>query len=499
MSTAKLIIDRDFVLGPVDPYLYGSFIEHLGRGIYSGIYEPGHPDADAQGFREDVIRLVKDLDVSIIRYPGGNFVSGYNWTDGIGPRNKRPRRLELAWKSIETNEFGIDEFVDWAKKTGTEVMAAVNLGTGTPQEAGYMIEYCNHPSGTYWSDLRIEYGHREPHNIKTWCLGNEMDGPWQICHLDADDYGKRALETAKIMKWIDPDIHLVASGSSSSFMPTFPDWDRIVLEHTYDYIDYISLHRYYENLGDIDDFLASFIDMDRFIKSVVATADFVKAKKRSKKTVMLSFDEWNVWYQKRVELIPWESAPPILEDHYSLLDALVFGGLMTTLLNNADRVKIACLAQLVNVIAPIFTRKGGKAIKQTIYYPFQMVSRYGRGTVLRPIMHCETRGTRSYEAVPVIQSAVTYNEEEETITLFVLQRDTQKSVDIELDFRSFGKLSMIEHVILDGPDIYASNSFEEPEKVKPRKLSVDSTAQSLFTIELPRLSWNMLRFKKINV
>lgn len=499
MKSAKIVLDKDFTIGTVDPYLYGSFIEHLGRAVYTGIYEEGHPAADEQGFRKDVMALVEELKVSIVRYPGGNFVSGYNWTDGIGPKEKRPRRLDLAWKSVESNLVGIDEFVDWARKAHTEVMAAVNLGTGSPQDAGYMLEYCNHPSGTYWSDLRISNGRREPHGIKVWCLGNEMDGPWQICRLNAEDYGKKALETAKIMKWIDPDIRLVACGSSTSFMPTFPEWDRVVLEHVYDHVDYISLHRYYENLGDAGDFLASFADMDRFIKTVAATADYVKAKNRSVKTMMLSFDEWNVWYQKKVKLRPWESAPALLEDQYSLLDALVFGGLLCTLLNNADRVKAACLAQLVNVIAPIFTEAGGAAIRQTIYHPFKQVASWGRGSVLRPIVRCGLMESKIHGEVPVLQSAATYDEETETISLFVLNTDQEENTVLDLDFRSFGSVSCVAHEILDGPDLNAVNDFSRPDRVVPRPAggkTVYGSREATHSFILPKLSWNMLRFSR---
>ncbi|MBN2546591.1 MAG: alpha-N-arabinofuranosidase, partial [Spirochaetes bacterium] len=276
MKKVKCLIDKDYIIGSVDPKLYSSFIEHLGRAIYTGIYEPDHKTADEQGFRKDVLTLVKELGVALVRYPGGNFLSGYRWTDGIGPKKDRPKRLDYAWRSIETNEIGIDEFVDWCKKAGTEVMAGVNLGTGTPQDAGYMLEYCNFPEGTYWSDLRKENGHKKPHNIKYWCLGNEMDGPWQICQLTADEYGRKARETAKIMKWIDSDIKLVACGSSTTWMPTYPEWDRIVLEHVYDQVDYISLHRYYENEGNIEDFLASFVDMNNFIHTITSVADYVK-------------------------------------------------------------------------------------------------------------------------------------------------------------------------------------------------------------------------------
>jgi len=244
MHNAKMTIEKSFRLGTVDNRLYSSFIEHLGRAIYTGIYEPEHPEADEQGFRKDVIDLVREIGVELVRYPGGNFLSGYRWTDGIGPADQRPRRLDLAWRTIESNKVGIDEFAAWAKKADVGVMAAVNMGTGTPQEAGEMLEYCNFPSGTAWSDLRIKHGYKEPHNIKTWCVGNEMDGPWQICHLTAEDYGKKALETMKILQWVDPSVELVVCGSSTTLMPTYPEWDRVVLEHTYEKADYLSIHRY---------------------------------------------------------------------------------------------------------------------------------------------------------------------------------------------------------------------------------------------------------------
>lgn len=493
---ANCIIDKNNILSKIDSRLFGSFIEHIGRAIYTGIYEPEHPTADEQGFRKDVLELVKELKVPIVRYPGGNFVSGYDWTDGIGPKELRPRRLDLAWLTIEPNQIGIDEFFDWTKKANSEVMCAVNLGTGTPKEAGNIIEYCNFPSGTYWSDLRIRNGHKEPHKIKVWCLGNEMDGPWQIGQLSAEDYGKKALETAKIMKSIDSSIELVACGSSNSKMPTYPEWDRIVLEYLYDKVDYISLHNYYEpnENNDIGDFLASFVSMDNQIKTIISIADYTKAKKGSQKTLNLSFDEWNVWYLKNLKLIPWEIAPPILEDKYSLLDALVVGGLLCTLLKNANRIKIACLAQLVNTIAPIFTQRKGSVIKQTTYHPFKQVSLYGRGEVLVAPVTCPVFETKSYGEVPILQSAVTYNKEDNTISMFVLNCDQNNNVVLTLNFRSFGEVIPIEHSVLDGIDLNAKNSFSEPDKVKPRNVSISMKKGEEFDILLPKLSWNMLRF-----
>ena len=495
MKQAKCLVDKNYIIDDIDAKLYGSFIEHLGRAVYSGIYEPGHTSADEQGFRTDVLDCVKGLSVPIVRYPGGNFVSGYKWTDGIGPVLNRPRRLDYAWRSIESNNVGIDEFVDWCKKANTQVMAAVNLGTGSPQDAGYMIEYCNHPEGTFWSDLRKKNGHKNPHNIKTWCLGNEMDGPWQTCGLSASDYGKKAREAAKIMKWVDPNIELVASGSSSPLMNTYPDWDRIVLEQTYDQVDYISMHRYYENEGNIEDFLTSFADMDDFIKTVAATADFVKAKKRSKKTMKISFDEWNVWYIKKQTEHPWAESPAILEDQYSLLDALVFGGMLCTLINNANRVKIACLAQLVNVIAPIVTKPGGGILKQTTYYPFQQVSIYGRGTALKTITTAPavlvTRGE-----VPSIQTAATYDVNNNTITVFILNCNAE-TIGFSLDMRSFGKTIMDEHIIMDGTDLFAQNTFEQPDAVIPRNVPISESQNNLYSLTLSKLSWNVVRFSVV--
>ncbi len=490
----KLTIVKDFKLGEVDPNLFSSFIEHLGRAVYTGIYEPGHPQADEQGFRKDVIDLVKDLRVSLVRYPGGNFLSGYDWRNGIGPRDKRPVRLDRAWHTIEPNEIGIDEFYDWSKKSGTGIMGAVNMGTGTPQDAGDLVEYCNFDSGTYWSDLRAKNGHRTPYSIKTWCIGNEMDGSWQIGHLDADEYGKKALETAKIMKWTDDSIKVVVCGSATTSQPTYPMWDRTVLEHTYDLVDYMSIHRYYENYGNDDDFLASFVDMDDFIKTSCATLDYVKAVKRSKKTMYLSFDEWNVWYQQHQQPHPWQKAPRILEDHYSLLDALVVGGLGITLLNHADRVKVACLAQLVNVIAPIFTEPGKGSYKQSIYFPFRDISVYGRGTVLTPVVKTEKKVTDKYGEVPAVIFSTVYNEENGELTVFALNTNKTEVSQTEINLMDFGKATMTAHTELCGSDLNAKNSLEKPAAVAPGNVAPVQPDGSTFKVELKPASWNVLRF-----
>lgn len=492
---AIVTLVKEFKTGETDDNLFSSFIEHLGRAVYTGIYEPDHPLADEQGFRKDVIDLVRELNVSLVRYPGGNFLSGYNWKDGIGPKENRPVRLDRAWHTIEPNLVGIDEFYDWTRKAGCQAMAAVNMGTGTPQDAGDMVEYCNHPGGTYWSDLRRKNGHEQPYGIKTWCVGNEMDGNWQICHLDAADYGKKAREAIKLMKWTDDSIKCVVCGSASPNMTTYPEWDRIVLEHTYDLADYISIHRYFENFGNDDDFLASFHDMDEFIKTCTATCDYVKAWSRSSKTMMLSFDEWNIWYQQKHESHPWIKAPRILEDHYSLLDALTFGGMAITLLNHADRVKISCLAQLVNVIAPIFTEPGKGAWRQSIYFPFRDISLYGRGSVLKPVVNAPVKNTEKYGEVPAVIFAAVVSRDGKELSVFALNTCRTEGCETRIDLRSFGNPCMIYASELTGKDLSAVNTLENPDAVRPSEREKAPCDNGVFTVNLKACSWNLFRFK----
>lgn len=491
---AKLIADRKFAVGEISPNMYGSFIEHLGRAVYGGIYEQGHPKADDMGFRKDVLDLVKKLRVPIVRYPGGNFVSGYNWTDGIGDKSKRPRRAELAWFSTETNMVGIDEFQEWARRADTEVMMAVNLGTGTVDDARNIVEYCNLKGGTKYSDMRRENGFEEPFNIKTWCLGNEMDGPWQIGHKTAEEYGRIACEAAKVMKWIDPSIKLVACGSSHSSMPTFGEWEATVLKHTYEHIDYISLHNYYGNeTGDTASYLGCSLDMDSFIEGVAAICDYVKTVKRSQKTVYLSFDEWNVWFHSKEQdksIEKWQVAPPLLEDVYNFEDALVVGCLLITMLRHSDRVKMACLAQLVNVIAPIMTETGGRAWVQTIFYPFLHASLYGRGTALRCIVECETYSTETIKNIPYVESIAIHDEKSGELTVMAVNRSLDKDINLNIDITGFGDLTLIEHIVLASDDLKAVNTADAPDNVKP---SAGKTQG--MTSTLGRHSWNVIRFK----
>ena len=502
MKKATMILDRDFAIGAIDPRVYGSFIEHLGRAVYNGIYEPGHPAADERGFRKDVIELVRKLDMPVVRYPGGNFVSGFNWEDSIGPVADRPKRLDLAWFTTETNEVGLHEFVEWAKKANTEVMYAVNLGTRDPDATRNVVEYSNHPQGTYWSDLRRKNGAKDPFGIKVWCLGNEMDGHWQMGQKTAYEYGRVANEAAKLMRWVDPSIELVACGSSSSEMPQFGHWEREMLEQCYDNIDYVSLHRYYANpTKDTPGFLARSMDMDDFIKTVVSICDAVGGQKHSKKKVHLSFDEWNVWYHSRQQdeeiwkQDKWGRSLPLLEDIYNFEDALLVGSMLITLLRNADRVKIACMAQLVNVIAPIMTRNGGGAWAQTIYWPLLHASRYGRGTALRPVVKTPTYDCKDYENVPTLDATATLGDDG-SVTLFAVNRDLREPVELTCDLRAFGELALQEHIVLHHDDVNAVNTETAPDTVSPAKGQGGALSGGKLTATIPALSWNVLRLQR---
>ncbi|MGM9384760.1 arabinosylfuranosidase ArfA [Streptomyces antibioticus] len=505
MGTARLTLDPAFTVGRVSPRLFGSFVEHLGRCVHTGIHEPGHPAADADGLRTDVLDLVRELGVTTIRYPGGNFVSGHRWEDSVGPKDERPRRLDLAWHSTETNRFGLSEYIAFLRKLGprAEAMLAVNLGTRGVAEALALQEYANHPAGTALSDLRIAHGDKEPFGIGLWCLGNEMDGPWQTGHKTAAEYGRLAAETARAMRQMDPSVELVACGSSNQAMPTFAAWEATVLAETYDLVDRISLHAYYEpHDGDLDSFLASAVDMESFIENVVATCDHVGARLKSKKRISLSFDEWNVWYMSRwqqqeraADPADWPEAPRLLEDSYSVLDAVVSGSLLIALLRHADRVTVACLAQLVNVIAPIMTEPGGPAWRQTTFFPFAQASRHGRGEVLDVRVDSPTYTTAKYGETDLLH-ATAVRADDGSVTVFAVNRGRTGPLPLEVTLTGLGLTEVVEHSALADADPDARNTLAEPDRVVPHPVTGTTLAGERLTATLEPLSWNVIRLAR---
>jgi alpha-L-arabinofuranosidase len=513
MLKTHILTDRDFVLAELDRRVFGTFVEHLGRCVYGGIYEPGHPTADERGFRRDVLELTRELGPTIVRYPGGNFLSGYNWEDGVGPKEDRPVKLDLAWGTTETNQFGTNEFIDWCGLAEIEPMFAVNLGTRGPDEARQFLEYCNLPGGSHWADLRRSHGYEEPHNVRFWCLGNEMDGPWQIGQKTAQEYGRIAQETAKVMRALGDEfqiynadgsvqsaglrLQLAACGSSHLDMPTYAAWEYEVLDQCFNQVDFISLHQYFKNDDDdIRRYLSSIDKLNSFITEVAAIADSVAAKRRSTKRIMLSVDEWNVWYKAHtpadLKQPGWPQAPRLLEEIYNFEDALIVGGALITFINNADRVKCACLAQLVNVIGAIFTETGGPAWRQTIFHPFAHASRYARGTVLRARISTDTFSTGSLEGLPLVVATVVHDEEAGGATILVLNRSIEEPMELSVELRGFGGSQQLETALeLHHPDLKAINSKEVPDEVAPRQKDDVSLADGMLRTTLKPLSWNV--------
>jgi alpha-N-arabinofuranosidase len=504
---ARAFIDQSRYRSDLDRRLLGSFLEHLGRAVYSGVYQPDSPLADDMGFRSDVIREVREMGVPVIRYPGGNFVSGYNWLDGVGPKEQRPTVLERAWNSLETNQFGTNEFIEWARRVGTEPLLGFNLGTGTPETAVALVEYCNVAGGTKWSDLRRSHGYEAPHDVRYWCLGNEMDGPWQIGHMPAREYGRKARDTARQIRRIDPALQLITCGSSNTILPTYLVWDREVLEECYDQVDAISLHNYYGNTQDLTGnntarYLAMNLDMERQIQEIAAVCDYVQGLRKSPKRLWLSFDEWNVWYRARSgDHVNGrrQFAPRLLEEVYNLEDALLVGGFVNTLLRRSDRVRLACLAQIVNVIAPLVTNDRG-VLRQSIYYPYIWALNYARGRVLEPRVESETYPIRANglrpdfardDNVPFLDVAVTQDSAKGDATVFVLNRDLEGERELVLEWQDPAPRRVLACETLTGDDLKAVNTFENPRRVVPAPLEAPRPGRTM-TLKLPPASYSVL-------
>jgi alpha-N-arabinofuranosidase len=504
MARARIVLDRDFTVGPVPRRLFGSFVEHMGRCVYTGIYEPGHPTADEHGFRRDVLELTKELGVTVVRYPGGNFVSGYNWEDGIGPVEQRPRRLDGAWHTLEPNTVGLHEFIDWARLADVEVMEAVNLGTRGVEEARALVEYANHPGDTQRSEQRRSNGAETPFGIKLWCLGNEMDGPWQIGFKTAEEYGRIAAEAARAMRMIDPELQLVACGSSNSAMTTFGAWEATVLTHTYDLVDYISLHTYYSDVdGDVDSYLASAVDMDQFIDAVVATADAVRARGRHTKHIDLSFDEWNVSYRRdateraltEAEITRgWDEHPPLGEGDFDVTDAVVVGTLLNSLLRHGDRVKIANQAQLVNLLGLIRTQENGPAWRQSIFFPFAAMANTAKGEIFRAAVASDRRATLKYGDADVVDVSATWDRDAGSVSLFLANRSLEEPAEVTAVLRGLDAKQVLSAQVLTTPgsaDRFSANTAEH-QPVGLIDLNDAQVEDGNLTVTLPALAWAVI-------
>jgi alpha-N-arabinofuranosidase len=493
MKSSKICLHSKFQISPVDPRVFGGFLEHMGRSIYQGVYDPDCAHSDEQGFRTDVLDALKRLRITAMRYPGGNFVSGYHWLDGVGPVEKRPTVIDLAWNSIEPNRIGTDEFIRLARRMDWTPMFAVNLGTGTPEEARNWVEYCNVPMGTKYADMRADNGNQDPFDVKLWCLGNEMDGFWQLGHVPAEQYAIRAQQAGHMMKLIDRSIELVVCGTCDVSLPTYIEWDRVVLEHVGNQADYISLHRYVRNFeDDTPNFLAVTNSIDQQIEAIDGLCRAVQTKRRSFKRAYLCFDEWNVWYRNYEMNGNRRFAPHLVEEVYNLEDALVVAGFLNSFLRHADSVKIANIAQIVNIIAPILTR-GDDRLLQSIFYPFEMYTRRRDGVSLRIAVDGPTYTTQSYGVASYVDASAILAGED--LHVFTTNRDTAESMEMRVDIADRAIASLVDAEILTGPDAKTANSFEEPERVTSCPFDDVTMRNGLATYELPPLSVAALTFR----
>lgn len=479
---ARIKIDHDRRIGTINPMVYGNFAEHLGRCIYGGIYEEGSPLSDEKGFRKDVAEAVMGLKIPVLRWPGGNFVSGYHWMDGVGPKDERPRKIELAWHGEESNRFGTVEFIEYCRLIGAEPYICVNLGTGTLDEAQAWVEYCNGTGNTYYANLRRQHGYEEPFNVKYWGLGNEMYGAWQIGAKSAEDYAKFALEAAKMMKWTDPSIKLISCGHNG-----LVDWDRIVLEKLARYVDYHSIHLYTGSDDHLDN-VAHPLQADRCIQGAKALIDEIRYKQGIEHPIEIAFDEWNVWYRAR-------GHETNLEEHYDLSDALAVASFLNVFQRNCDSVGMANLAQLVNVIAPIFTNPEGLYL-QTTYHPLKLYVDHSGSVSLDAWVDCDTYTSEKVREmdIPVLDVSCTYEPEDGTTTLAVVNRLEKEGVTTRILFTDQAPSGSAEVYQVKGDDPHAKNSFAEPDKISVTQSTLDQVSAD-FEYTFEPLSLTILKFQ----
>lgn len=499
MKKSTLHLHTSFTVGKVDPRVFGGFLEHLGRAVYEGVYEPTSAHADEHGCRTDVLEALKRLRFTAMRYPGGNFVSGYHWMDAVGPRDQRPVTRDLAWQSLESNQFGPNEFLELSKRMDWTPMMAVNLGTGTPEEARNWLEYCNIKGPSKYAALREEHGYADPFDVKLWCLGNEMDGPWQIGHVPAETYAINAQQTARMMKMVDPDVELVLCGSCATELPTYLEWDRKVLEHCKNDVEYISLHRYVGNWKDnTSNYLAVTNSIDQQIEAMDTVCKSVANAKRLKKRAFLSFDEWNVWYRVRDGIHndgQGQFAPHLLEEEYNLEDALIAAGFLNSFIRHADSVKIANIAQIVNVIAPLLTR-GDNLIYQSIFYPIEMMAKRRDGVSLQVQVDGPTYQSEDFGTAHYLDSSAILNGNQ--LSVFLVNRDLENSHEVTVRVADKNTIAVLNGEVVTGTDPKAANTFANPNVVvaKNHEASVNGCCA---TIKLPPMSFYAGTFELASV
>ncbi|MBI1760270.1 MAG: alpha-N-arabinofuranosidase [Acidobacteria bacterium] len=484
---ARIKIDIDRTIGDVSPLLFGNFAEHLGRMIYGGVYEEGSPLADKDGYRKDVMEVVKQLNVSILRWPGGNFASGYNWKDGIGPKDQRPVRKDLAWDDLESNRFGTDEFLKYCETIGTEPYICINAGLGTIDDARHWVEYCNEARHTYWADQRRKNGREQPYKVKYWALGNEIDGPWQLGNKSAEEYSKFALEAAKAMRSTDSSIKLIASGSSN-YGADWIHWNRTVINTLKNTADYIALHTYINNRdNDFERFLAWSQTLDNYIEVTAGLIKQAQVGNPNPRPFYIAYDEWNVWYRT--------GNREKLEEVYHFEDALAMGMFFNSFFRRADVVKMANLAQMVNVIAPITTNKQGLFL-QTIYFPLAEFAKQKGNQALNVLVSAPTYKVGNRPPLKYLDVSTTYNAAEKTLFVNVLNRSKDKDLTTRIDNQEGQLTNAVGVWELNHPDLKATHTFGDDKKVRPVTRNLTATVENNgFNYTFPAHSLTILRLR----
>ena len=478
----RIVIDPERVSGEIDRNIFGGFAEHLGRCIYGGIYEPDSPRANEEGFRTDVLAALRRLGMPVIRYPGGNFASGYRWRDGVGPASERPARTDLAWHDIETNLFGTNEFVSFCRKLGTEPYLVVNCGDGDMREARDWVEYCNGIRDTALVKLRAQHGYPGPHGVKYWGIGNEVDGHWQIGYKTPQEYARAFTEFGKVMKWVDPGIKLIAS-TVSTWEGEWVERTQLLLEQAPDLIDYLALHWYVGNPdNDFTNYMAVSELLEERLSSFEGLVKAVRLQRGIKRPVHLAVDEWNVWYRTHPRYGA-DTSKSKLEEIYTLEDALVAAIQLNTFIRHARSVKMANLAQIVNVIAPVFTRPDGLFL-QTIYFPFEVYSTTCGNRALDVWWEGDTFSTGSYTGVRTLDVSATLIEAKKRLTVYVVNRDKDRKMETVLQLTLGEFKGTVTAYTVNGQDIKAENTFTTPEKVVTRQTALEAQGHDLtYTFE----------------
>jgi len=524
-KNSKISVHPDFRIGDISPRLYGAFLEPIGTMVNGSMYNPKHPTADAKGFRHDYMDALKESHLPAVRLPGGNFVSGWDWKDSIGPIANRKTMLDTAWYQYYTNEIGLDEYLQWTEMIGSEPMYTINLGTGNLTDALHVVEYANHKGGSYWSDLRQKYGREAPYGVKTWYLGNEMDGPWQIGSWQKNPrgYGILAHEVSKGIKWVDPKIETVACVSCSPFLAHYPQWDLEVLQECYETVDYISLHHYHIAApGDYGALFGGSCFFEDYINTEIGLCDFLQAKLRTPKKMMLSFDEYGSRMQPLGEILPgrgyvWEQELDPTREYVrhdpdnmdynrfrqggDMLNALTSASTLLVLLRHADRVKIGCMTGGLGAMAATDRLH---VWKHAVYYPFSQLIKYGRGVSLTTAVECETYDIpgyaishqfqyRTHKGIPFVESAAAFDKDKGELNIFVINRDWENDSSLDLDVSAFQGYRLIEHIQLYSDDINAANTYENPNAVVPSINSDTVLKDGKIKANLKKNSWNVFR------